>query len=80
MIGFIIKRWLLGNLTRLLGWGAIASAVCAVLLGARQAGKRAEKVEQLKKTLEIKNEQLQATVEAPRSRADVIDWLHKGKL
>ena len=33
MIGLILKRWLLSNLTRLLGWGAILSSVCAVLLG-----------------------------------------------
>ena len=79
MIAFLLKRWLLSNLTNLLGWGAIASSVCAVLLGARQAGRKAEKAEQMKKALEVKNDQLQATVEAPRSRADLLDWLHRGK-
>ena len=80
MIGFFLKRWLLSNLTRLLGWGAIVSSVCAVLLGARQAGRKAERLDQLKKTFEVKNEQLKATVEAPRTRSELVKWLYRGKL
>ena len=49
MIGFILKRWLLSNLVRLIGCGAAVLSVFAVLLGARQAGRKAERVEQLKK-------------------------------
>ena len=80
MIGLLLKRWLLNNLTRLLGWGAAAFSVVAVLLGARQAGRKAECMEQMKKIVEVKNEQLRATVEAPRTRADLLNWLRKGKL
>ena len=79
MIGFFLKRWLLSNLSRLLGWGAAAFSVCAVLLGARQAGKKAEQIQQLKKTLEVKNAQLRAQIDAPRSRSELIDWLRQGK-
>ena len=79
MIGFIVKRWLLSNLARLLGCGAAAFSVVAVLFGARQAGRKAERVEQLKKALEIRNEQLRAAVEAPRSRDDLIKWLQQRK-
>ena len=80
MIGLLLKRWLLSNLTRLLGWGAIASSVVAVLLGARQAGRKSERMDQLKKTVEVKDAQLRAQMEAPRSRAALLKWLHKGKL
>ena len=80
MIGLILKRWLLSNLGRLMGWGAAAFSVAAILLGARQAGRKAEQMDQLKKRVEAQNDQLRATVEGPRSRADLIKWLHKGKL
>ena len=79
MIGFILKRWLLSHLLHLIGWGAATLSVLAVLLGARQAGRKAERVDQFKKTLEVKNGQLNATVEAPRSRNELVEWLHKGK-
>ena len=79
MIGLLLKRWLLSNLVRFLGWGAATLSVFAVLLGLRQAGRKAERVDQLKKTLEIKNAQLNATLEAPRSRSELVNWLHKGK-
>ena len=79
MIGFILKRWLLSNLVRLLGLGAAAFSVFAVLLGARQAGRKAERVDQMKKAMETKDAQMRATMEAPRSRADLIKWLRQGK-
>ena len=80
MIGLLLKKWLLSNFARLLGWGAIASSVVAVLLGARQGGRKAERMNQLKETLKVKDAQLRAQLEAPRSRADLLKWLHKGKL
>ena len=79
MIGLLLKKWLLSNLVRLFGWGAATFSIFAVLLGARQAGRRAERVDQMKKILESKNAQLNATVEAPRSRSELIDWLRQGK-
>ena len=79
MIGFIVKRWLLSHLLQLIGWGAVALSVLAVLFGARQAGRKAERVEQLKKTLEVKNAQLNATLEAPSTRPELAKWLRRGK-
>ena len=35
----VVKTWLSGNLLRLIGWGAVALSVTAILLGARQAGR-----------------------------------------
>lgn len=75
----IIKTWLSGNALRLLGWGVTALSVSAVLLGARQAGRNAERVDQLKKTLEIKDAQLRATLAAPRNRGELVDRLRDGK-
>jgi len=76
----IIKTWLSGNLLRIVGWGAAALSAAAVLLGARQAGRNAERVDQLKKSLEIKDAQLRATLDAPRNRGELVDRLRDGKL
>ena len=75
----IIKTWLSGNALRLIGWSVAAFSVSAVLLGARQAGRNAERVDQLKKSLEIKDAQLRATLNAPRTRGELVDRLRNGK-
>jgi hypothetical protein len=75
----VIKLWLSSNLLRLVGWGAAALSVATILLGARQAGRNAERVDQLKKSSEIKDAQLRATLDAPRSRGDLVNRLRDGK-
>jgi hypothetical protein len=75
----IIKTWLSGNALRLIGWSVAAFSVSTVLLGARQAGRNSERVDQLKKSLEIKDAQLRATLDAPRTRGELVDRLRKGK-
>jgi hypothetical protein len=75
----IIRTWLSGNLLRLISWGAAALSVTAILLGARQAGRNAERVDHLKKSLEIKDAQLRATLDAPRNRGELVDRLRDGK-
>jgi hypothetical protein len=75
----IIKTWLSGNALRLIGWSVAALSVSAVLLGSRQAGRNAERVDQLKKSLEIKDAQLRATLNAPRTRGELVDRLRDGK-
>jgi hypothetical protein len=75
----IIKTWLSENLLRLIGWGAATLSVTAILLGARQAGRNAERVDHLKKSLEIKDAQLRATLDAPRNRGELVDRLRDGK-
>jgi hypothetical protein len=75
----MIKSWLSGNVLRLFGWGVAALSVSAVLLGARQAGRNAERVDQLKQVLEVKDAQLRATLNAPRTRGELVDRLRRGK-
>jgi hypothetical protein len=75
----IIKTWLSSNALRLIGWSVAALSVSAVLLGARQAGRNAERVDQLKKSLEIRNAQLLATLNAPRNRGELACRLRDGK-
>ena len=75
----LFTGWLSSNAMRLIGWGAVAVSVTAVLLGARQSGKNAERYDQLKKIVEIKDAQLRATMDAPRTRADLVKRLRDGK-
>jgi hypothetical protein len=75
----IIKTWLSGHLLRLIGWGATTLSVAAVLLGARQAGRNAERADQLKKIIEVKDAQLRAALDAPRTRGELVDQLRKGE-
>ena len=46
----LLHGWLLRNVLTLLGWLAAAAAVAAVLFGARQAGRNAERVENMRRT------------------------------
>jgi hypothetical protein len=75
----IIKSWLSSNIIRLAGWGVAALSVVTVLFGSRQAGRNAERVDQLKKIVEIKDAQLRATLDVPRNRNELIDVLRRGK-
>jgi len=75
----LFTGWLSGNALRLIGWGAIAASVTAILLGARQAGRNAERYDQLKKIVEIKDAQLRAALDAPHTRAELVDCLRDGK-
>jgi hypothetical protein len=75
----ILKNWLTGNALRLLGYGIAAFSVATILFGARQAGRSAERVDQLRKIVEIKDAQLRATLDAPRTRDELVDRLRDGK-
>jgi hypothetical protein len=75
----LFTSWLSGNAMRLLGWAAAGLSVLAVLSGARQAGRNAERADQLKKALEVKDAQLRATLDAPRTRGELVDRLRDGK-
>lgn len=75
----IIKTWASGNFLRIVSWGVAALTVATVLFGARQAGRHAERVDQLKKSLEIKDAQLRTTMDAPRNRRELVDRLRGGK-
>ncbi len=75
----IVRSWLSSNALLLVGWGVVGLSVLTVLLGARQAGRNAERVDQLKQVLEVKNAQLRATLDAPRTRGELVDRLRRGK-
>ena len=48
----LLQGWLLRNVLTLLGWLAAATGVAAVLFGARRAGRNAERVENMRRTIE----------------------------
>ena len=75
----LITSWFSSNALKLIGWGVSALSVTAILLGARQSGRTAERYDQLKKIVEIKDAQLRATMDAPRTRADLVKRLRDGK-
>jgi hypothetical protein len=75
----ILTSWLTSNLLRLIGWGVAGLSVLVVLFGARQAGKSAERADQLQKIIEVKNAQLRATLDAPRTRSELVNRLRDGK-
>lgn len=75
----VLTGWLSSHLLRFIGWGVAALSVLAVLFGARQAGRNAERSDQLKKMIEVKDAQLRATLDAPRNRRELIDRLRNGK-
>lgn len=75
----LITSWFSSNALKLIGWGVAALSVTAILFGARQSGRTAERYDQLKKIMEIKDAQLRATMDAPRTRADLVKRLRDGK-
>lgn len=75
----ILKNWLIGNAVRLAGWATIVLAVFSILFSIRQSGRNTERALQLKKSLEIKDAQIRATMDAPRNRGELIDRLRDGK-
>ncbi len=75
----VIKSWIMGNAVRLLGYALAAASVTAVIVGIRQSGKNAVRLDILKNTLEVKHEQLRAAANAPRTRAELVKRLQDGK-
>ena len=63
-----MQGWLLRHAFTLLGWLAAAAGVAAVLFGARQAGRNAERVENMRRTVEVQRDQLKAASRRPRDR------------
>lgn len=75
----LFTGWLSANALKLIGYATAALSVSAILLGAREAGRTAERYDQLQKAMEIKNAQLQAMLTAPRTRDELTDQLRDGK-
>jgi hypothetical protein len=75
----IIGRLLAPYALKLAGLFAITGAVVAILLGARQAGRNAERVERMRRTIEVQHDQLDAASRRPRDRDDLADRLRDGR-
>jgi hypothetical protein len=69
----LLQGWLLRKVLALLGWLAAAAAVAAVLLGARQAGRNAERVERMRRI-----DQLEAASRRPRDRGELARRMRDG--
>ena len=77
MIGWV-GGLLAPHALRIAGWLAILGAVAAVLLGARQAGRNAERVEHMRKIIEVQREQLAAAARRPRDRNELLGRVRNG--
>jgi hypothetical protein len=53
--------------------------VAAVLFGARKAGRNAERVEQIRRTMEVQRDQLEAASRRPRDRRELARRMRSGK-
>ena len=74
----IIGRLLAAYALKLVGLAAILGAVAAVLFGARQAGRNAERVERMRRTIEVQREQLDAASRRPRDRDELAGRMRGG--
>ncbi len=74
----LIEQFLAPFALRLAGMAAVIGAILAVLLGARQAGRNAERIARMRKTLEIQREQLEAATRRPRDRSDLLERMRDG--
>jgi hypothetical protein len=74
----ILGRLLAPYALKLAGLFAIIGAVAAILLGARQAGRNAERVERMRKTIEVQREQLDAASRRPRDRDELARRMRDG--
>jgi hypothetical protein len=67
----LLQGWLVRNVLTLLGWLAVTAAVAAVLFGARQSGRTAERIETMQRTVEVQRDQLEAASRRPRDRGEL---------
>ena len=74
----IVGRLLAPYALKLAGLFAIIGAVAAVLLGARQAGRNAERVERMNRTIEVQRDQLDAAARRPRDRDELTVRMRDG--
>jgi hypothetical protein len=61
-----------------MGWLAAAAAVAPVLFGARQAGRNAERIEHMRRTMEVRRDQLKAASRRPRDRGELARRMRDG--
>jgi hypothetical protein len=75
----LVQGWLLRNALTVLGWLAASPGVAAVLFGARQAGRNAERVENMRRTVEVQRDQLEAASRRPRDRGELAHRMRDGR-
>lgn len=74
----IIGRLLAPFALKLAGLFAIIGAVAAILLGVRQSGRNAERVERMRRTIEVQHDQLDAASRRPRDRDELARRMRDG--
>ena len=74
----ILGRLLAPYALKLAGLFAIIGAVVAILFGARQTGRNAERVERMRRTIEVQREQLDAASRRPRDRDEFARRMRDG--
>jgi len=74
----IIGRLLAPYALKLAGLFAIIGAVAAILLRAREAGRNAERVERLRRNIEVQHDQLEAAARRPRDRDELTGRMRDG--
>jgi hypothetical protein len=74
----LVQGWLLRNALALLGWLVAAAGVAAVLFGARQAGRSAERVENMRRTVDVQRDQLEVASRRPRDRGELARRMRDG--
>ena len=75
----IIGQFLAPFSLRIMAYAAIISAIILALIGARNSGRNVERVDQLRKILEIQREQLEAANHRPRDRDELAGRMHDGE-
>ena len=78
MIFSIVKNFIAGNILTILGWGAAALAVLAILAGAKRAGRLAERADNLHEAAQVTHEQIKAALGRPRTRDDLVGRMRDG--
>lgn len=63
---------------RIMAFAAIILTIILTLLGARNSGRNTERVDQLRKLLEIQLGQLEASNRRPRDRDELTGRMHDG--
>jgi hypothetical protein len=74
----LLQGWLLRNVLALLGWLAAAAGVAAVLFGASQAGRNAERIANMRRTIKVQRDQLEAASRRPRDRGELARRMRDG--
>ena len=78
-MGLLLQVWLLRDVLTLVRWLAASSGVAAVLFGARQSGRNAERVANMRRTVEVQRDQLEAASRRPRDSNDLARRMRDGK-